>query len=131
MKVTELNREQLTELKQRYYTEKNESVSYGELADIDSIVTDNEIFEEYNGIEFTEEDFFSSVNNTVKEDFAEIFRDVEENANDFETLNISFEILKIARDRLDKDLNDKEINAEYTKLNDIIKQLGNIINSYK
>nr|DAG70237.1 MAG TPA: hypothetical protein [Caudoviricetes sp.] len=59
MKVRELNREQLEELKQRYYTEKNENVSYGEFADIDKLVTDNEIFEEYEHIEFCEEDFFS------------------------------------------------------------------------
>lgn len=59
MKVRELNRKQLEELKQRYYTEKNENVSYGELADIDKLVTDNEIFEEYEHIEFCEEDFFS------------------------------------------------------------------------
>ena len=53
----ELTREQLIELKQRYYTERNENVSYGELADIDNLVSDNEIFEEYGDITFVAEDF--------------------------------------------------------------------------
>ena len=57
MSVKELTREQLIELKQRYYTERNENVSYGELADIDNLVSDNEIFEEYGHITFVEEDF--------------------------------------------------------------------------
>ena len=58
MSVKDLTREQLIELKQRYYTERNENVSYGELADIDNLVSDNEIFEEYGDITFVEEDFF-------------------------------------------------------------------------
>lgn len=57
MSVKELTREQLIELKQRYYTERNENVSYGELADIDNLVSDNEIFEEYGDITFVAEDF--------------------------------------------------------------------------
>lgn len=59
MKVKELTRSQLVELKERYYTEKNGDVSYGELANIDNIVTDNEIFEEYQNVDFVEEDFFT------------------------------------------------------------------------
>lgn len=61
MKVKELNRNQLEELKQRYYTEKNENVSYGELADIDNLVSDKEVFEYYKDVDFVEEDFFSSL----------------------------------------------------------------------
>ena len=57
MSVKDLTREQLIELKQRYYTERNGNVSYGELADIDNLVSDNEIFEEYGYITFVEEDF--------------------------------------------------------------------------
>lgn len=59
MKVNELGRTQLIELKERYYISKNENVSYGELANIDNIITDKEIFEQYEGIEFVEDDFFS------------------------------------------------------------------------
>ena len=57
MSVKDLTREQLIELKQRYYIERNENVSYGELADIDNLVSDDEIFEEYGDITFVAEDF--------------------------------------------------------------------------
>lgn len=59
MSVTELTRDQLIELKQHYYCGRNESVSWGELAEIDNIVTDEEVFEEYGGTYFVEDDFFS------------------------------------------------------------------------
>ena len=58
MSVKELTREQLTQLKEQYYIEKNNNVSYGELVDIDNLVSDNEVFEEYEHITFVEEDFF-------------------------------------------------------------------------
>lgn len=60
MGVKELSREQLIELKINYYCNNNENVSYGELANIDEIVTDEEIFEEYSATIFTEDDFFCS-----------------------------------------------------------------------
>lgn len=67
MSVKELNREQLTELKQIYYCEEyiknnvlENNASYGELADIDNLVSDNEIYEYYNDTMFVEEDFFCS-----------------------------------------------------------------------
>lgn len=73
MKVEDLNREQLTELKEHYYIEKNENVSYGELANINELVSDNEIFEEYSGVYFVEEDFSCQVDNT------RLYNDFEEN----------------------------------------------------
>lgn len=59
MTVEELSKSQLTELKQRYYTEKlgDEGVSYGELANIDNLVTDKEVFDYYEGFSFSEDDF--------------------------------------------------------------------------
>lgn len=60
MSVKDLTREQLIELKQHYYCDKNVNVSWGELADIDNIVSDEEIFEEYSNICFVEEDFCCS-----------------------------------------------------------------------
>lgn len=61
MKVEELTREQLTELKQNYYCNVlDNNASYGELADIDNLVSDKEVFEYYNGTIFVEEDFFCS-----------------------------------------------------------------------
>lgn len=63
MSVEELPREALQELKQRYYAEKyDEELSYGELADIDDIVSDEEVFDEYGGTSFTEDDFFCLAN---------------------------------------------------------------------
>ena len=63
MKVGDLNRDQLTELKQHIVTERNYAkgwgASYQELADADSLVSDDEVFEEYGGTEFSEDDFLS------------------------------------------------------------------------
>lgn len=65
MTVRELKREYLQQLKIHYLDEilqkeENRGVSYGEMAAIDDIVTDAEIFEEYNHIYFVDEDFSSS-----------------------------------------------------------------------
>lgn len=64
MTVYELNREQLTELKQAYLTrvldERGESPSQYELANIDDYVSDEEIFDEYAGTDFVPDDFFCS-----------------------------------------------------------------------
>lgn len=73
MLVRELNREQLQELKGNYFTDLvNEGTfaevigrdydapSYGDLADIDEIVSDEFIFEHYDGITFVNDDFFCS-----------------------------------------------------------------------
>lgn len=59
MRVDELNREQLIQLKQRYYDEQHtEGVSYGELAAIDELVSDQDVLEAYDGVDFVEDDFF-------------------------------------------------------------------------
>lgn len=55
--VFELTREELTEVKTRYYCETNDNVSWGEIANIDEIVTDEEIFEEYSEYFFVDDDF--------------------------------------------------------------------------
>ena len=57
MKVTELTREQLIQLKQQYLMDTHETVNWGELAEADGLVTDETIFEYYGGTEFVEEDF--------------------------------------------------------------------------
>ena len=65
MKVSELNREELLELKQRYFTETGDfedgSPSYEELAEIDFIVDDDEIYEEYADVDFVKDDFFGNM----------------------------------------------------------------------
>lgn len=75
MKIDELKRPQLVELKQNYmahlaeegrfvaeiYGEGEErEPSYGELADADSLVPDGVIWEYYGGINFVREDFFDT-----------------------------------------------------------------------
>lgn len=60
MTVKELNRDQLIELKTTYYMNNHENVSWGELADIDELVSDEEVYNEYDYITFTEDDFFCS-----------------------------------------------------------------------
>lgn len=62
MKVTELNREQLIQLKQRYLIDQAENhgriwPSWGELALVDNQVSDETIMKEFEGTEFVEEDF--------------------------------------------------------------------------
>lgn len=60
MKVTELSRAQLIQLKQQYYDEQHpEGVSYGELAAVDSLITDEEIKAAYADTIFTDDDFTS------------------------------------------------------------------------
>lgn len=57
MTVKELNRDRLIQLKQNYYCSNHESVSYAELADVDNLVSDDEIYREYAGVFFVPEDF--------------------------------------------------------------------------
>ena len=60
MSVNELSQNQLTELKQAYYSDvvhADESVSLNELCDIDRLVTDAEVKAYYAGTSFVAEDF--------------------------------------------------------------------------
>ena len=71
MKVTVVNREQLTFLKQAYMTQladegtfaemfgvDYDEPSWGDLARADELVPDDVIFDHYKGTDFVEEDFF-------------------------------------------------------------------------
>lgn len=62
MDVKELNREQLDFLKQdlltQRYIENGDCPSYGELAWAVENITDEEVFESYADVAFTEDDFF-------------------------------------------------------------------------
>lgn len=62
MKVTELSREQLVELKQAYLCENGYEPSWYELATADEIVDDETIIEEYEGTHFVNDDFFCTAN---------------------------------------------------------------------
>ena len=67
MTVQELNQEQYKELCQRYITEfwfdgehGTTSPSYEDLACADELVSEDVIYRHYDGINFTEDDFFCS-----------------------------------------------------------------------
>ena len=61
MKLKDLNEDQRLQLKQdllsRRMDEKGESPSYGELADADTLVTDEELEAEFGDTEFVPDDF--------------------------------------------------------------------------
>lgn len=62
MTIKELTRDQLTQVKQNYYTQKRDAeagagVSYLELATVNELVSDAEIFEAFAGVEFVPDDF--------------------------------------------------------------------------
>lgn len=63
MSIRELNPTQLEQVKQRHYIEKQEAadepVSFGDLMQINELVSDEEIFDAYSGTVFAEDDFFS------------------------------------------------------------------------
>lgn len=60
MNVKELNRAQLLQLKANYYEGQHpEGVSYGELASVDELVSDEEIIDAYDGVNFVEKDFIN------------------------------------------------------------------------
>lgn len=62
MNVKDLSREQLIELKEHYYMfnkfDEEIDASYYELALIDELVTDEEIFDYYSSTTFSNDDFF-------------------------------------------------------------------------
>lgn len=62
MKVKELSREQIDQLKQDLICEMNEasgkSTSWSDLVYADDFISDEEVFEKFSNVEFVEEDFF-------------------------------------------------------------------------
>ncbi len=64
MTVRELNEDQMRELKEQMLfhllDECGESPSYGELANVDVAIPDEEVFSEYEDRDFSEDDFFCS-----------------------------------------------------------------------
>ena len=64
MSVYDLNRDQIEELKQSMLTERmlanGEEPSYGELADANETISDDEVITEYAGTNFNNDDFWCS-----------------------------------------------------------------------
>lgn len=70
MKLTDLTRGQLTELKIRFLDEElqkeeNRNISYGEMANIDEIIADDDedFINEYSCYDFVNDDFFTDDKN--------------------------------------------------------------------
>ena len=81
MKVKELSREQLIELKQNYLSTLNEDCSYDDLADADNKVSDEEIFEVFGFTEFVPDDFSSKVRKEVT--YEQFIKDLDELREDY------------------------------------------------
>lgn len=60
-----------------------------------------------------------------------IFNEIHEAMSDRDCLELAIEILKIARDRLDGDLENEYIKLEYYSINNTINQLDTINQLYK
>ncbi len=56
--VRELTRDELIQLKQHVYNILNPSVSYGELAAIDELVSDEDVYKIFESVAFVDDDFF-------------------------------------------------------------------------
>ena len=57
MSYDELNRYQILTLKQNYLVRTQDNVSYNELVEVDNLVSDEELEQEYKNVNFEEEDF--------------------------------------------------------------------------
>lgn len=125
--VKELSREELIELKQHYYTEKNKNVSWGELADIDSLVSDEEIFKEYADTDFVDEDFAINSNKgkNVKKTTTEYKYTLIKASKQPRWLVIDKATNKIAQKLYLKDLPKEASSFEYKKvIASAIKEVG-------
>ena len=60
MSVHELNREQIICLKQSILCDRDITTDWLYLAQADNIISDEEVYNEYNGVIFTEDDFIET-----------------------------------------------------------------------
>lgn len=58
------------------------------------------------------------------------FYNIIDNINDYDMLRLGTEILRLATDRLNSDLNNPDIKREYNRLTTIILMLERIIKDY-
>lgn len=125
MTVRELSRSQLVELKENHLCQTQENVSYGELADANSIISDEEIFEEYDGYYFTSDDFFVSKESILNFEIRCFERDLIiklHNDNDFARAE---KLMEIAYDKWVSELEEvgdsccEEYICEFLKTNGV------------
>ena len=67
MSIYDLNREQLSQVKAAYLNEKSSSVYWSEICDADTLVSDEQVMNEYKDTEFSEDDFFNWLSNLICE----------------------------------------------------------------
>lgn len=71
LSLSDLTPDQKSELKQRYlsdkYDEEGKTPSYGELADADNLVSDEDLENEFGGVSFTADDFACSAGQDLEE----------------------------------------------------------------
>lgn len=58
MSIHDLTREQRVELKEALLVARNETASWCDLADADALISDAELDAEYEGVDFTSDDFY-------------------------------------------------------------------------
>lgn len=122
--VRELSRKNLEELKQRYYIENHPNTSYGELVDIDDLVSDEEIFKEYEGIIFYNDDFFGNINE------AEDTEDLKTKEPEEDTTEMSKEEIEDETEEDTEDIIEDEVEEpfyattkEFDELRDLLVEL--------
>lgn len=60
----------------------------------------------------------------------DMFFTLDNTISDYDLIRLATELLRFESDRLDSDLNDEKILNEYNKINNIVKELEDIINNY-
>ena len=70
------------------------------------------------------------INYELENYYENIFTEINEVCSDYETLEIGIEVIKLAKERLNSDLDNESIRNEYNKLGAIIKELEDIKNNY-
>ena len=74
--------------------------------------------------------FEYNFNRKLEDYYFNIFQEIHETMSDYDTLQLGIEILKIAMQRLDSDLDNEKIKKEYMKLGYIIRELEEIEKNY-
>lgn len=113
MKVKELSREQLIELKQYYLATPNKDCSYMDLADADKKVSDKEIFEVFGDTDFTPGDFYSKGREEVT--YERFIEDLKVLRNDPSKM---FQYLTFNGDRYEDDCSNYTLGLHTTYFDD-------------
>lgn len=125
MNIKELDEKQKEELKIKYYDDllqekENRTISYGEMAIINELVSDKEIEEEFGNIVFTNDDFFSSIGR----EYQVILYDNDLKYEEYEYFDTLNESIKYA-EKMEKD--DEKIVACVKQINTFNEEENEIV----